>query len=131
VGSIGITTALLIGAGGFFGSVSRHLLDVWVQSIAGNAWIPAGTLTVNVVGCFLIGLVVGLAETRQLLGEGTRTFLAVGVLGGFTTFSAFGYDTISMIRDGQTVAALANVALQIGLGLTAVWVGFSVSEQYS
>jgi len=124
-------TTLLVGAGGFLGSVSRHLLGIWVQSIAGNAWIPAGTLTVNVVGCFLIGLVVGLAETRQLLGEGTRTFLAVGVLGGFTTFSAFGYDTISMVRDGQTLAAVGNVALQIGLGLTAVWVGFSVSQQYS
>ena len=123
-------TLLLVGAGGFVGSVMRYLVGVWVQSVSGNSWIPYGTLTVNVVGCFLIGLIVGLTETRQSLGEGTRTLVVVGLLGGFTTFSAFGYETIAMVREGHVVAAAANVGLQIALGLTAVWIGFSLSQQY-
>ena len=123
-------TVLLVGAGGFIGSVIRYLVGIWVQSVSGNNWIPYGTLTVNVVGCFLIGLVMGLAETRQFLGDGTRALVVVGLLGGFTTFSAFGYETIAMVREGHMVAAAANVGLQVALGLTAVWIGFSVSQQY-
>ena len=121
-------TVMLVGAGGFIGSVLRYLVGIWIHSMVGNSWIPYGTLTVNVVGCFLIGLIAGLAETRQFLGEGTRALLVVGLLGGFTTFSAFGYETIVMVREGHIVAAAANVGLQITLGLTAVWIGFSVSR---
>ena len=121
-------TVLLVGAGGFIGSVMRYLVGVWVQSWSGNSWIPYGTLTVNVVGCFLIGLIAGLAETRQFLGEGTRALLIVGLLGGFTTFSAFGYETIAMVREGHIAAAAANVGLQVALGLTAVWIGFSAAH---
>ena len=123
-------TVLLVGAGGFVGSVMRYLVGTWVQSVSGNSWIPYGTLTVNVAGCFLIGLIAGLAETRQLLGEGTRALVVVGLLGGFTTFSAFGYETITMVREGHMVAAAANAGLQIALGLTAVWIGVTVSQQY-
>ena len=121
-------TVLLVGAGGLIGSVMRYLLGMGIQSVSGNSWIPYGTLTVNVVGCFLIGLIFGLAETRQFLGEGTRALIVVGLLGGFTTFSAFGYETIDMVREGQIVAAAANVGLQVALGLTAVWIGFSVAQ---
>ena len=122
-------TVLLVVAGGLIGSVMRYLVGVWVHSMLGNFWIPWGTLAVNVVGCFLIGLIAGLAETRQFLGEGTRALLFVGLLGGFTTFSAFGYETIVMVREGHIVAAAANVGLQVALGLTAVWIGFSVSQK--
>ena len=121
-------TVLLVGAGGFIGSAMRYLVGTWVQSVSGNAWIPYGTLTVNVVGCFLIGLVIGLADTRQLLGEGTRALVVVGLLGGFTTFSAFGYETVDMVRDGHMVAAAANIGLQLTLGLTAVMIGLYVSR---
>ena len=123
-------TILLVGAGGFIGSATRYLVGAWVRSVSGTSWIPYGTLTVNVVGCFLIGLIAGLAESRQFLGAGTRAFIVVGLLGGFTTFSAFGYETIVMVREGHMVAAAANVGLQIVLGLTAVWIGFGVSQQY-
>ena len=123
-----MTTVLLVGAGGFVGSVMRYMVGIWVQSVAGNSWIPYGTLTVNVVGCFLIGFIVGLAETRQFLGEGTRALVIVGLFGGFTTFSAFGYETIAMVREGHMVSAAANVGIQVSLGLAAVWIGFSVSQ---
>ena len=119
---------MLVGAGGFTGSVMRYLVGVWVHSMLGHSWIPYGTLAVNVIGCFLIGLIAGLAETRPFLTEGTRALLFVGLLGGFTTFSAFGYETIVMVREGNMVAAAANVGLQIALGLVAVWIGFSVSQ---
>jgi len=121
-------TVLLVGVGGLVGSVLRYLVGVLVRSGSGDSWIPYGTLVVNVVGCFLIGLIAGLAETRQVLSEATRTFVVVGLLGGFTTFSAFGYESITLAREGQTVAAAANVGLHVGLGLTAVWIGFSVSR---
>ena len=121
-----MVTVLLIGAGGFIGSVMRYLVGGWVQSVSGSNWIPYGTITVNVGGCFLIGLIAGFAETRQFLGEGTRALVVFGLLGGFTTFSAFGYETIEMVREGQIVAASANITLQVALGLTAVWIGFSV-----
>ncbi len=121
-------TVLLVGAGGFVGSVMRYLVGVWIQPMSGNSWIPYGTLTVNVAGCFLIGLIAGLAETRQFLGEETRALVIIGLLGGFTTFSAFGYETIAMVRDGHMVAAAANVGLQITLGLTAVLIGLNISH---
>ena len=121
---------VLVGAGGLLGSVMRYLVGVWIQPASGNSWIPYGTLTVNVVGCFLIGLIAGLAETRQFLGEGTRALIIVGLLGGFTTFSAFGYETITMVREDHIAAAVANVGLQVALGLTAVWIGFSISQQF-
>ncbi|PZC49783.1 MAG: CrcB protein [Chloroflexi bacterium] len=123
-------TVLLVGTGGFIGSVTRYLLGAWIQSASGNSWIPYGTLTVNVVGCFLIGFFIGLAETRQFLGEGTRALIVVGLLGGFTTFSAFGYETIAMVREGHIVTAAANVGIQITLGLAAVLIGLKVSQSY-
>lgn len=124
-----MVNVLLVGAGGLIGAVMRYLIRAWIQSVSGSSWTPYGTLTVNVVGCFLIGLIAGLAESRQFLGEGTRAFVIAGVLGGFTTFSAFGYETITMVREDHLVAAAGNVGLQVGLGLTAVWIGFSVSQR--
>ena len=121
-------TVFLVGVGGFVGSAIRYVVGMWVYSALRDPWLPYGTLTVNVVGCFLIGLVAGLAETRLVLGEGTRALLVVGLLGGFTTFSAFGYDTIVMAREGQMAAAAANVGLQLSLGFTAVVIGLAVSR---
>ena len=121
-------TVLLVGAGGLVGAMTRYLLGAWVQDVISNHSFPYGTLTVNVVGCLLIGLIAGLVETRDALTVQTRAFLIVGVLGGFTTYSAFGFETVTLLRDGDLVAGIANVSLQIVLGLTAVWLGLRVSQ---
>ena len=119
---------ILVGAGGFIGSVMRYLVGTWVNSISKKPWLPYGTLTVNAVGCLVIGLLAGFAETRDILGENTRALLLVGLLGGFTTFSAFGYETITLARDGDLYSAVANVGLQVAIGLAAVWVGLSLAH---
>ena len=120
-------TVLLVGAGGFAGSILRYLLNREVQQLFATSGVfPYGILVVNVAGCFIIGLLGGLASAHGVLGptSGARAFLFVGFLGGFTTFSAFGFDTLSMIREGAFLLALANVASHIVLGLGAVWLGY-------
>ncbi len=118
-----MTKALLVGAGGFLGSILRYLLGGLVQSAVAGSTFPYGTLFVNVTGCFAIGLVSQLVETQGLLGPNGRAFLVVGVFGGYTTFSAFGNETVNLIRDGQRAAAGLNVGGQLVLALAAVWLG--------
>ena len=119
---------ILVGIGGFFGAVMRYLVTEWMQYIFRAFPLPYGTITVNITGCLLIGLLAGLSENRNLLGPETRALLLIGVLGGFTTFSAFSYETVELLRDGKSMAAFSNVGLQVCLGLAAVWVGYSVSQ---
>ena len=118
----------LIGTGGFLGTIARHLIQVRVHDMLQDPWLPYGTLIVNVTGCLLIGLIAGLAETRQIFGPEFRGFLLIGLLGGFTTFSAFSYDTMWLARNGETIGAVANVTLQVGLGLAAAWGGFNLAR---
>ena len=119
---------LLVGIGGFIGSVCRYWVSGWVQSLLSRTWLPVGTLAVNVIGCFLIGLLMGLADFRQSLKPEARLLLVVGVLGGFTTFSAFGYETFALARDREFAAALINIGTQVLFGLLAVWAGYSVAR---
>ncbi len=124
-------TILIIGAGGLVGAIMRYLVGGWVDGAAGNPSFPYGTLVVNVLGCAVIGLLAGLAETRGILSAEARAFLLVGLLGGFTTFSAFGFETITLVRDGALLTGLANVGVQVVLGLGAVWAGVSVAQRVS
>jgi CrcB protein len=114
---------LLVGTGGFLGSVLRYLASGAVQSAARYAHFPWGTLAVNGAGCLLIGFLTGLAETRGVFSLDQRLFLITGFLGGFTTFSAFGYETYFLMRVGETALAAANACGQLLLGLAAVWAG--------
>lgn len=118
----------MVGTGGLIGASLRYLVSTWVQDSVGSGDFPYGTLAVNAVGCLVIGLVAGYAEARQPLSSEAQAFLVVGVLGGFTTFSAFGIDTIKLIRDGAYLAASANVALQVAVGLAAVAIGLRVAQ---
>ncbi len=112
---------LLVGAGGAVGSALRYA----VSGAAAMAAFPAGTLVVNVTGSLLIGLVAGLAESRSLFSAEAWLFLVTGVLGGYTTFSAFSLETLLLLRGGQTTTALTSVALQVGLGVAAAFAGFT------
>lgn len=116
-----------VGLGGFAGAVLRYLVSGWVQQSSGSASFPWGTLAVNVIGCFAIGVLAYLADTRGILHPQARLFLIVGVLGGFTTFSAFGNETMNLIRDGENLLAAANTAGSILLCLAAVWAGRAVA----
>ena len=118
-----MTAILLVGTGGFLGSILRFWLAGWVFRALGRPWFPVGTLAVNVLGCLLIGFLSGIAEHRHIFNQEIRLFLFVGVLGGFTTFSAFAYETSSLLRDSRMFGAWLNVGLQIALGLLAVRLG--------
>jgi CrcB protein len=117
---------LLAGAGGFLGSAARYLVGGWVHRLAPFSGYPLGTLVVNVAGCFAIGVLGGLIDGRQLFGPEARVFLLIGVLGGFTTFSSFAYETLSLARDAQMARALLNVGAQFLLGIGAAWLGHAV-----
>ena len=119
---------LWVGAGGVVGAMARYLVVGWVNGGLGGSGFPYGTLAVNAVGCFLIGLIVGFAEAHKPLSSEVQAFLIIGVLGGFTTFSAFGLDTIRLFRDHAYFAGSANVLLQVAIGLTAVVVGLRVGQ---
>lgn len=92
---------LLIGAGGFIGSVLRYLVSGVVKTLSQGATFPFGTLAVNILGCFCIGFLSELFSARTFIGVDAQTFLLVGILGGFTTYSAFGHDTMNLIRGGR------------------------------
>ena len=118
---------VLVALGGALGAVFRYLVVRSLQSSLHTAF-PWGTLAVNVSGCLLIGLLFGLAEGRNWLTPNLRALLSVGFLGGFTTFSALGYETIALFRDGLVAQAVANVALQFLVGLAAVALGLGISH---
>ena len=119
---------ILIGAGGFFGAILRYLGSGLGERLTSNALLPYGTMTVNLIGCVGIGLVAGLAEHRGVFSQSTREFLTIGLLGGFTTFSAFGHETYELVRRGQMTLAGTNVLLQVAAGIAGVWLGYSLSR---
>ena len=118
-----MTRLLLIGVGGFLGSVARYVLSGVVQALLRSETFPFGTLAVNVLGCFVVGLVSYLADARGAFAADTRAFIVVGVLGGFTTFSAFGNETINLVRAAEPGLALTNVLAHVVVALGAVWAG--------
>jgi CrcB protein len=114
---------LLIGLGGFIGSILRYWLSGLAQDAVPGTVFPVGTFFVNTLGCLAIGALSELAEVRGFMSSETRAFLIVGLLGGFTTFSAFANESVNSLRDGALVFALANVVLSVAICLAAVWGG--------
>jgi CrcB protein len=114
---------LLVGLGGFIGSIARYAvskLNVYMHFLA----IPLGTLTVNVVGSFIIGVIVGISQKSEILSADVRLFLMVGICGGFTTFSSFSVENLMLIQNGQVFSALIYTFLSLFLGFTAVYLGY-------
>ncbi len=118
---------LLVGAGGFVGSVLRYWFSGVVQQWTQNVTFPFGTMAVNLVGCLVIGFLSQLADSRNVFTAETRALVFVGVLGGFTTFSSFANESMNLFRDGQNLPAIANVGIQVILGLGAVWLGRAIA----
>lgn len=121
-----VLRVLLIGVFGFIGTIARYAAQGAVQRLTGGTF-PYGTLAVNVVGSFIVGFVATLALERAVIGPLWRTVILIGFCGGFTTYSAFAYETFELIRTGDLLRGLASVALHLGLGLAAVWLGYAAA----
>jgi CrcB protein len=120
---------LIIGAGGFIGAVLRYLTGIGIHRLLNTYAFPYGTLAVNVLGCAVIGLLAGLAASRGIMGPELRTFLFIGLLGGFTTFSTFGFETLMLGDGGRLGLALVNVLANVGLGLGAAWAAYALAQR--
>ncbi len=118
---------LLVGIGGFFGAVMRYLAASWSQALLKDLSFPIGTLIVNISGCLILGLLNGFAENHSFFTAQIRLFMFVGILGSFTTFSTFSFETIKMLQNGNTSHALLNIALQVIAGLFAAFIGFQIA----
>lgn len=116
--------ALIVGLGGFIGSIGRYKLGGVILHHSPSWRFPLSTFAVNVIGCFIIGALAALVEHRDFFSPETRLFLFTGVLGGFTTFSAFGYEGIFLLRRGEIAIALAYAGLSVVGGFAAVWLAF-------
>jgi len=122
-------TWLLVGLGGALGSMARHGLNHVIHQRYLGSTFPLGIFAINVTGSVLIGVIGGLVvSTRWTLSHDARTFLIVGLLGGFTTFSSFSFDTLALMRDGHLGQAVWNVVGQVGLSLLGVWAGFRIAS---
>ena len=122
-----ILNIFLIAIGGALGSVARYLLSSFVLRATGTLF-PLGTFVVNAVGCLVFGIIAGAATERVQLAPGLRLFLLTGILGGFTTFSSYAFESFGLLQDGQFAAALINILGQVVAGLLGMWIGFAVSR---
>jgi CrcB protein len=113
----------LIGIGGFLGAVLRYLISGYVQGLSQSVHFPHGTLFVNILGCFLIGILSYLVESQGGITAEMRLLLMVGLLGAFTTYSTFSHETINLLKDQRVIHALLNIGIHILLGLSAVLFG--------
>jgi|SRR5690625_2387854 len=117
---------LLVGLGGFLGSIARYKLGGLILHMTAPDRVPYGTFTVNVLGCLTVGGLAGVAERYHVFGPEARLFLFTGLLGGFTTFSAFGLETIYLIRRDDLGAAALYAGGSVVFGITAVWLGLKL-----
>lgn len=117
---------LWVGLGGFVGAILRYQISIWAHRFVAGPF-PVGTLTVNVAGCFLLGVLVTRIDQGALSPE-ARAALGAGFLGALTTFSTFGYETFDLLRDGLPGLAAASVLLNVVVGLGAVWLGVAVAQ---
>ena len=121
-------TWIAVAVGGALGSLARHFVNLEI-SHRFERTVPYATFTVNLIGCLVIGTLAGLiAGERLRLTPVARTFVFVGVLGGFTTFSSFGLDTFTLGHAGDYLSAFWNVVGQVGLGLGGVWLGYHLGS---
>jgi len=114
--------------GGGLGSIVRYILGRWVNAFH-NSNFPFGTLTINIIACFVLGFIIGLADHKQLLSPASRLFWAVGFCGGFSTFSAFSSETLTLIQQGQNSTMLLYIILSVVVCLIATLGGLLIAER--
>ena len=122
-----LKTLLIIGSGSFLGGVARYLTARAVQNSFASAF-PYGTMTVNLLGCLMIGLIFGISERTNMLSDEWRIFLTVGFCGGFTTFSTFANENMNLLRDGNFLYFSLYTGLSVFLGLVAVFFGNALTK---
>ena len=120
---------LLIGTGGFLGSVLRYWTSVNAYKIFGEEF-PYGTFVVNTLGCLLMGFIAEISENRFLVSPEIRIFLMIGFLGGYTTFSTFGYETFVLLQDKDYLTAFLNILLSVVICLASVWIGTLIAKLF-
>ena len=125
-----MSTLIIIGCGGFFGAISRYLVSELVYTIFG-AGMPYGTLTVNIIGSFLLGIMAQLALAGNFLTTTATSFIGIGFLGAFTTFSTFSVQTLELLESGSPLKALLNILLNLILCLIGAWGGLTIGRFFS
>ncbi|CAG0997475.1 Putative fluoride ion transporter CrcB [Methylophilaceae bacterium] len=122
---------LLVALGGALGSMARYKLSGWILHQTVEWRFPLGTFAVNIAGCLIIGILAGLIVKNDFFSADARVFLFTGIIGGFTTFSAFGLETFYLLRRGEILVAGSYVLLSVFVGLLALWLGFSAISHRS
>jgi CrcB protein len=120
---------ILVTIGGGIGSASRYLVSTWAAARFG-ADFPYGTLIVNVVGCFIIGAFMTVATERLIVSPYWRLFVTVGIVGGFTTFSSFSYETLHLLQEADALRAFYNFSLNVLVGFSATWLGIGLARLF-
>ena len=113
---------LLVGLGGFIGSILRYLVAVLIAAQPSSGF-PLATFAVNIIGCFLIGILFGLSDRGNIVSPEWRIFLTTGFCGGFTTFSTFSYESIKLLQDGEILYLSLNIVLSVLVGIAATYLG--------
>lgn len=117
-----LRTIFIVGTGGFIGSIMRYLVQFYIEKVMSSSF-PLGTLIANILGSFIIGVVFALAEKGDLMSSEWRIFLTVGICGGFTTFSAFAYNNMIMIKENSFFQLFLNIGSNLFFGILAVYIG--------
>jgi CrcB protein len=122
-----LKTLLIVGLGGGIGSVFRYLTSVWTQKLVQSAF-PWATFIVNVLGCLIIGILVGFFTKQQIENSDLKLLFVTGFCGGFTTFSAFALENMKLFQTGNSLLALLYIALSVIVGIFAVWSGMMITK---
>ena len=125
-----MTTAFFIAGCGALGCLARYYLSGWVYNLLGRGF-PYGTFVVNVIGAFLIGLLMEFSLKSTLLPQALRVGLTIGFMGGLTTFSTFSFETFKLLEDGQFVTAFGNILASVTVCLFCTWLGIALARQLS
>ena len=120
---------LIIGIGGFIGAILRYLLSGYFYNLYGNKF-PYGTLAVNIIGCLILGFFITLAEGKFIVSPQIKSFVAIGLLGAFTTFSTFSFETLVLLQRELYISAFLNIFISISAGLLAVWLGIILAKLF-